>query len=98
LSHQAGTLFPAQKASRLSGLFNKAAALAYSAAFFLPTLQGSAMNMPLYKYAVWIRLHPTQSIHTVVWANNDTEARRVAEAQYAKCQVLGCRRIADGKA
>lgn len=54
--------------------------------------------MPLYKYAVWVRLTPIQSVHTVVWASHDLEAKQLAEAQYGKGNVLGWRRIVEGEA
>jgi hypothetical protein len=54
--------------------------------------------MPLYQYTVWVRLSHGQSVHTVVWASNDLEAKQLAEAQYGKGNVLGWRRIVEGEA
>jgi hypothetical protein len=55
------------------------------------------MSLPMYKYSIWVRLRPTHSTFTVLWAFNDHEARRLAEAQYGPGCVLGIRRVADGK-
>jgi hypothetical protein len=47
----------------------------------------------MYKYAVWIRIDPYRTINTVVWADNDLDAKLVAESQYGHGNVLNWTRI-----
>ena len=44
-------------------------------------------------YQVWIRINPTQTIHVTIQANNDYEAKMIAESQYGHGNVLGFTRI-----
>ena len=47
----------------------------------------------MYKYAVWVRINDYQTANTFVWANNDYEAKMLAEAQYGQGNVLNYTRI-----
>ena len=42
----------------------------------------------MYKYAIWIRINALQTANTFVYANNDYEAKMLAEAQYGVGNVL----------
>lgn len=42
----------------------------------------------MYKYLLWIRINPYQTIHTYVYANNDLEAKMIGEAQYGVGNIL----------
>jgi hypothetical protein len=42
----------------------------------------------MYKYAIWARINSTQTVNTVVWADNDYEAKMIAEAQFGVGNVL----------
>jgi len=42
----------------------------------------------MYKYAIWARVTPTQTVNTVVWADNDLQAKMIAEAQFGVGNVL----------
>ena len=44
-------------------------------------------------YEVWIRLNPYQTAHVRVNANNDLEAKMIAEAQYGAGNVLNYTRV-----
>ena len=47
----------------------------------------------MYKYAIWVRINDYQTANTFVWANNDYEAKMLAEAQYGTGNVLNYTRI-----
>lgn len=47
----------------------------------------------MYKYAIWVRINDYQTANTFVWANNDYEAKMLAEAQYGQGNVLNYTRI-----
>lgn len=49
----------------------------------------------MYKYAVWVRINYLQTINTIVFANNDLDAKMLAEGQYGQGNVLGYSRIYD---
>jgi hypothetical protein len=49
----------------------------------------------MYQYRIWIRINQLQTIHTTIMANNDIEAKLLAEAQYGQGNVLGYNRIYD---
>jgi hypothetical protein len=49
----------------------------------------------MYTYQVWVRLNQLQTAHVRVNANNDWEAKMIAEAQYGAGNVLNYTRI-DG--
>jgi hypothetical protein len=42
----------------------------------------------MYKYAIWVRLNQYQTANTFIWANNDYEAKMLAEAQYGTGNIL----------
>ena len=42
----------------------------------------------MYKYRVWARINELQTIHTCVWADNDIDAKMIAEAQFGSGNVL----------
>lgn len=47
----------------------------------------------MYQYRVWIRLNQTQTAHVVVNADNDLQAKMIAEAQYGAGNVLSYFRV-----
>ncbi len=49
----------------------------------------------MYKYQVWVCINQYQTAHTFVWANNDYEAKMLAEAQYGVGNVLNYTRVSD---
>ena len=49
----------------------------------------------MYRYNVWIRLNPYQTANVVVSADNDYQAKLLAEAQYGSGNVLNYTRIYD---
>jgi hypothetical protein len=42
----------------------------------------------MYRYQVWVRINSYQTTHTYVWANNDYDAKMLAESQYGAGNVL----------
>lgn len=47
----------------------------------------------MYTYTVWIRLDPLRTAHVRVQADNDMDAKLIAEAQYGQGNVLNWTRI-----
>jgi len=47
----------------------------------------------MYAYQVWVRLNALQTAHVRVYADNDLQAKMVAEAQYGSGNVLNYTRI-----
>jgi hypothetical protein len=47
----------------------------------------------MYTYQVWIRLNPYQTAHINVNANNDWEAKLLAENMYGSGNVLNYTRV-----
>ena len=47
----------------------------------------------MYKFNVWVRLNPYQTAHVIIQANNDLEAKMLAEAQYGVGNVLNYREV-----
>jgi hypothetical protein len=47
----------------------------------------------MYRYTVWIRLNPYQTANVTVNADNDLQAKLIAEAQYGSGNVLNYSRI-----
>ena len=47
----------------------------------------------MYKYTVWIRLNQYQTANVVVNADNDWQAKMIAESQYGSGNVLNYSRI-----
>ncbi len=43
----------------------------------------------MYTYRVWVRINQTQTVHVNVQADNDLDAKMIAEAQYGHGNVLG---------
>jgi hypothetical protein len=43
----------------------------------------------MYKYNVWVRIGNHQTANVIIQANNDYEAKLIAEAQYGHGNVLG---------
>ena len=42
----------------------------------------------MYKYAIWARINSYQTVHTIVFASNDYQAKQIAEAQFGVGNVL----------
>jgi len=49
----------------------------------------------MYKYKLWVRINPYQTAETIVYANNDFEAKMLGEAQYGQGNVLNYTRLSD---
>jgi len=49
----------------------------------------------MYKYAIWVRINQFQTANTFVFANNDYEAKMLAEAQYGQGNVLNYSRVSE---
>jgi hypothetical protein len=47
----------------------------------------------MYRFNVWVRLNPYQTANVIVNADNDYEAKLIAEAQYGSGNVLNYTRI-----
>lgn len=47
----------------------------------------------MYTYEVWVRLNPHQTAHVRVNANDDLQAKMIAEAQYGHGNVLHYTRV-----
>jgi predicted NBD/HSP70 family sugar kinase len=47
----------------------------------------------MYQYAVWVRINNYQTANTTVFADNDCQARMLAEAQYGQGNVLNYSRM-----
>lgn len=47
------------------------------------------------RYLLWIRLTPTQTANTYVYASNDIEAKLLGEAQFGKGSVLNYTAMPD---
>ena len=47
----------------------------------------------MYRYRIWVKLNNYQTAHVVINANNDWEAKMLAEAQYGVGMVLGYTQI-----
>ena len=42
----------------------------------------------MYQYRVWVRINAFQTADAVVWADDDWQAKMLAEAQYGQGNVL----------
>ncbi len=49
----------------------------------------------MYKYNVLVRVNGYQTINTFVWADHDSAARWIAEAQYGVGNVLAYTRVSE---
>lgn len=47
----------------------------------------------MYKYQIWVRINSYQTVHTIIYADNDIDAKMIAEAQYGVGNVLNYTRI-----
>jgi hypothetical protein len=47
----------------------------------------------MYKYAIWVRIGQSQTVNTIVYAENDHAAKQIAEAQFGIGNVLNYSRI-----
>jgi hypothetical protein len=47
------------------------------------------------RYMLWIRLNPTQTVNTYVYARNDREAHQLGEAQFGQGNVLNFTEVLD---
>ena len=47
----------------------------------------------MYKYKLWVRINDYQTAETIIWANNDYDAKLLGEAQYGQGNVLNYSRI-----
>ena len=47
------------------------------------------------RWELWVRVIPSQTVKTVVYARNAIEAKLLGEAQYGKGSVLGYTEIRD---
>ena len=48
----------------------------------------------MYKYKVWVNLpKENRTIHTIIWADHDYDAKLIAEAQFGVGNVWGYSRV-----
>ena len=47
----------------------------------------------MYKYKLWVRINDYQTAETIIWANNDYDAKLLGEAQYGQGNILNYSRI-----
>lgn len=47
----------------------------------------------MYKYKLWVRINEYQTAETIIWANNDYDAKLLGEAQYGQGNILNYTRI-----
>lgn len=47
----------------------------------------------MYRYKIWARINSLQTVNVVIMADNDWQAKMIAEAQYGAGNVLGYTRI-----
>lgn len=55
----------------------------------ISTILGNIM----YKYKLWVSINSYQTAETIVYANNDYEAKLLGEAQYGVGNILNYTRI-----
>lgn len=49
----------------------------------------------MYQYRIWVQITPLRTANIIISANDDFEAKLLAEAQYGQGSVLGYSRIYD---
>lgn len=49
----------------------------------------------MYKYLIWVRINDYQTANTYVWANDDYQAKLLAEAQYGQGNVLSYSKVEE---
>jgi hypothetical protein len=47
----------------------------------------------MYRFQLWVRLNATQTANTIVYADNDLQAKMLGEAQYGQGNVLHYTRV-----
>jgi hypothetical protein len=47
----------------------------------------------MYQYQIWVRINNYQTANTVVYADNDYQAKMLAEAQYGQGNILNYTRM-----
>ena len=47
------------------------------------------------KYAIWARVNQLQTVNTFVFAENDYQAKQIAEAQFGVGNVLGYHEVRE---
>ena len=47
----------------------------------------------MYQYQLWVRVNQTQTMNTVVYADNDYSAKMLGESMYGVGNVLGYHRV-----
>jgi len=47
----------------------------------------------MYQYRVWVNIGNHQTANTMVWADNDFQAKMLAESMYGHGSVLGYSRV-----
>jgi hypothetical protein len=47
----------------------------------------------MYQYQLWVRINPTQTANTIVYADTDYSAKQLGEAQYGTGNVLAYTRV-----
>lgn len=45
------------------------------------------------KYKLWVRINDFQTVETIIWANNDYEAKLLGEAQFGVGNVLSYTKV-----
>ena len=47
----------------------------------------------MFQYAIWVRINETQTANSIVFAENDYLAKKIAEAQFGVGNVLNYTRV-----
>jgi len=47
----------------------------------------------MYQYRIWVNIGDHQTAHSMLWADNDYQAKMLAESMYGTGNVLGYTRI-----
>jgi hypothetical protein len=47
----------------------------------------------MYQYAIWVRINQLQTANTVIYADNDIQAKMIAEAQYGHGNLLSYTKV-----
>ncbi len=47
------------------------------------------------RWQLWVRVSLTQTVHTIIYASNEIEAKLIGEAQYGNGNVLNYTELTD---
>lgn len=47
----------------------------------------------MFKYKLWVKVNDYQTVETIIWANNDYDAKLLGEAQYGVGNILSYTKV-----